>query len=254
MAMKQGDFVWHDLMTTDAAGAEAFYAKVIGWTVTPSHVPGYKILSTGTTPVGGLMELPEPARAAGMGPRWMGYIGVDDVDAKAEALKAAGGAVHRAPADIPGVGRFAVVADPHGAGFQLFKGAGEPPPEAPLGTPGTVGWNELHAGDGETAFAFYSGLFGWTKDQAIPMGPMGTYQLFANGGPAIGGMMTRMPNQPATTWFYYFNVDAIDAAVSRATGSGGKVVHGASEVPGGQWVVHCVDPQGATFAMVAPGR
>ena len=84
------------------------------------------------------------------------------------------------------------------------------------------------------------------------MGPMGTYQLFANGGPAIGGMMTKMPDQPAPLWFYYFNVDAIDAAVARATKAGAKVVHGPSEVPGGQWVVHCVDPRQAMFAMVAP--
>ena len=256
MAMKKGDFVWHDLLTTDLQAAADFYARVLGWTITDSGLPGttYMICSTGTTPVGGLMPVPETAQAAGMKPKWMGYVGVEDVDAKAEELISAGGAVHRGPEDISGVGRFAVVADPHGVGFYLFRGNAEPPPEVPLGTRGTVGWNELHAGDGEQAFDFYSGLFGWTKDQAIPMGPMGTYQLFANGGPAIGGMMTKMPQQPAPSWLYYFNVDAIDAAVARATEAGGRVVHGPSEVPGGQWVVHCLDPQEAMFAMVAPGR
>ena len=256
MAMKQGDFAWHDLMTTDVAAAADFYARVIGWTVADSGLPGmtYMICSAGTTRVAGLMPIPEPAQAAGMTPKWMGYVGVDDVDAKAEELKAAGGAVHRGPEDISGVGRFAFVADPHGAGFYLFRGTGEPPPELPLGTTGTIGWNELHAGDGEKAFDFYSGLLGWTKDQAIPMGPMGIYQLFANGGPAIGGMMTKMPDQPAPHWCYYFNVDAIDAAVARATEAGATVAHGPTEVPGGQWVVHCVDPQQAMFAMVAPGR
>ena len=37
------------------------------------------------------------------------------------------------------------------------------------GTPGHVGWHELHAGDGESAFAFYSGLFGWTKAEVRVM-------------------------------------------------------------------------------------
>ena len=76
------------------------------------------------------------------------------------------------------------------------------------------------------------------------MGPMGIYQLFANGGPAIGGMMTKMPDQPAPHWFYYFNVDAIDARLSRARPRpAATVAHGPTEVPGGQWVVHCVDPR-----------
>ena len=40
--------------------------------------------------------------------------------------------------------------------------------------PGHFGWRELHAGDRETAFAFYSGLFGWTKADTFDMGPMGS--------------------------------------------------------------------------------
>ena len=145
---------------------------------------------------------PNRRSAAGMTPKWMGYVGVEDVDAKAEELKAAGGAVHRGPEDIPGVGRFAVRGGSRMArAFYLFKGVRR---AAARGCRSArrapIGWNELHAGDGpRRRSTFYSGLFGWTKDQAIPMGPMGTYQLFANGGPAIGGMMTKMPDQPAPT-------------------------------------------------------
>ena len=48
MAMKQGDFVWHDLMTTDVAAAADFYARVVGWTVTDSGTcRGTKILLGG---------------------------------------------------------------------------------------------------------------------------------------------------------------------------------------------------------------
>lgn len=256
MAMKHGDFVWHDLMTTDVAAAAGFYSRVIGWTAADSGMAGasYMLFSAGPIVVGGLMEVPEPARATGVRPTWMGYIGVDDVDVYAGTVQATGGTVHRGPDDIPGIGRFAVVADPHGAGFHLFKGSGEPPEQPALGTPGTVGWNELHAGDGASAFDFYASLFGWTKDEAIPMGPLGTYQLFAHGGPAIGAVMTKMPHEPAPSWVFYFNVEAIDAAAARATEAGGTILHGPVEVPGGQWIVQCVDAQGALFAMVAPGR
>ena len=249
-------FVWYDVMTTDMKAAEKFYTRVIGWDAKDSGMPGqsYTLFSAGTTMVGGLMPIPDDARKAGVPPAWMGYIGVDDVDAYAARVKKAGGAIHRAPEDIPGVGRFAVAADPHGAGFFLFKGDGEAQPVAAPGTPGHIGWHELHAGDGEEAFAFYSGLFGWTKSHAIDMGPMGVYQLFAAGGADIGGKMTKKPQAPMPHWLYYFNVEGVDAAAARVTANGGQVLNGPMEVPGGQWIVQCLDPQGAMFAMVGMAR
>jgi predicted enzyme related to lactoylglutathione lyase len=161
----------------------------------------------------------------------------------------------RPPEDIPGVGRFAVVTDPYGAAFNLFKdsSAMAPEPKVPE-TPGHIGWHELHAGDGVGAFAFYSGLFGWTKAQAMDMGPLGVYQLFAIDGVDSGGMMTKMPETPQPFWLYYINVAALDAAVAKVTEGGGKVVVAPNQVPGGSWVANCCDPQGAFFALVAPRR
>ncbi|MBN9509107.1 MAG: VOC family protein [Alphaproteobacteria bacterium] len=257
MSDHAGKFVWYDVMTTDTKAAEAFYRDVVGWKAADSGMSDrpYTIFSAGEVPVGGLMPIPAEARAMGAQPHWSGYIAVDDVDAYASRVTAAGGTVHKAPEDIPGVGRFAVVADPHGAGFILFKGAGEPPPAAAApGTPGTAGWHELHGGDQPSDFAFYSGLFGWTKADAMDMGAMGVYQLFAAGGMPVGGMMTKMPGTPAPHWLYYFNVDAIDAAAARVRQRGGQVVLEPTEVPGGSWIIQCVDPQGARFALVAPRR
>ncbi|MCO5124120.1 MAG: VOC family protein [Rhizobacter sp.] len=255
--MSSNPFVWYELMTSDPPAATKFYEKVLGMSGADSGMPGmnYTIVSAGGAPVGGVMEIPAEAKQMGARPAWVGYIGVPDVDAFAAKLKAAGGTVHRPAQDIPGVGRFAVVADPQGAAFMLFKGSiDEAPPAAADGTPGHVGWHELHAGDGPAAFAFYSGLFGWTKGEAMDMGPMGVYQLFAAGGQAIGGMMTKTPETPAPNWLYYFNVDALDAAIERVKAGGGKVPDGPMEVPGPMWVARCSDPQGAMFAMVAPKR
>ncbi len=33
MANTHGDFIWYELMTSDAAGARDFYAAVIGWDI-----------------------------------------------------------------------------------------------------------------------------------------------------------------------------------------------------------------------------
>lgn len=250
-------FVWYELMTSDATAAEAFYRSVIGWKTADAGMPGmkYTLLSVGEATIAGLMDLPAEASAAGARPGWLGYIGVDDVDARLAQVLQAGGAVHHPAMDIPGVGRFATVADPQGAVFCLFKGSSdEQPPQPAAGTPGTIGWHELYAADLATAWPFYSALFGWTQDEAIDMGEMGVYQLFAAGDHAIGGMMTRPPEVPQPCWLYYVNVEAIDAAAARATAAGGQVVSGPMQVPGGSWIVRCIDPQGAMFAMVAPKR
>lgn len=250
-------FIWYELMTTDAVAAQAFYSHVVGWQAADSGMPGasYTLLSAGPHQVAGLMALPAEARAAGVPPNWTGYVSVDDVDAKAAAVKKAGGALLRPAEDIPGIGRFAVVADPHGAAFCLYKDMSNLPYTPPAaGTPGTVGWHELMAGSLDPAWDFYSALLGWTKTEAMDMGPMGLYQMFAAGDQTLGGMMTKPPEVPVACWLYYFNVDAIDAAVARVTAGGGQVVNGPMEVPGGSWIVQCSDPQGAMFALVAPGR
>lgn len=251
-------FCWYELMTGDAQAAAAYYRNLFGWTTQDSGLNdrSYTIVSAGGVGVAGIMPFPPHLKGSGMPPNWMGYIAVDDVDAYAARVQGAGGSIHKAAEDIPGVGRFAVVADPYGAGFILFKPtSNESPPAVAPNTPGHVGWNELHAGDGPGAFAFYSSLFGWTKGEAMDMGPMGVYQLFKTGtADDVGGMMTKMPEMPVSAWQFYVNVDGIDAAVARATQGGGKLLMGPHEVPGGNWIANIADPQGAIFAMVSPKR
>jgi predicted enzyme related to lactoylglutathione lyase len=246
-------FVWYDLMTTDIQSAERFYGSVIGWTAADSGQAEspYILFSMGDMMVAGLMPVPE--RAKGAHPVWMGYLGVDDVDAYAARVKEAGGAIHRAATEIPNIGRFAVVADPQGATFILFKGNSEAPVETPTAV-GHVGWNELYAPDGDAAFSFYADHFGWKEEEAMDMKKMGIYHIFSAGGPRIGGVMTKTPEIPAPMWLFYFNVDAIDAAAERVKEGGGKVINGPHKVPTGQWIIHCLDPQEAMFALVAPKR
>jgi len=252
-------FVWHELMTSDAKAAAAFYTAVLGWTTKSGAMPefDYTLASAGGTEVAGLMDLTPDAVAAGAPLAWLGYVAVSDVDAKAAAAQAAGGTVCHPPTDIPQVGRFATIADPHGAVVCLFKGSGSD--EAPVSdpaAPGNIGWNELYTDDLAAAWAFYSGLFTWTKHTAIDMGPMGVYQLFTPGPglPPTGGMMKRPPDVPRACWLHYFNVAALDAAIGRVRDAGGQVLTEPMQVPGGSWVVTCLDPQGAAFALVGPQR
>ncbi|MBV9996587.1 MAG: VOC family protein [Caulobacteraceae bacterium] len=250
----KGRFVWYELITTDTAGAKAFYSSVVGWMAEDVPMPGmtYTLMKAKDRQVAGVMLIPAEAKAMGAPPSWTGYVAVDDVDASADQVKRLGGAVHHGPMDIPGVGRFAIAADPQGAVIALFKPLPSDAAEGPAdrGTPGHVGWHELFTSDLEAGFAFYREMFGWRKDEAIPMGDMGAYQLFANGDQVLGGMMRRPPQAPVSAWNYYFQVGDIDAAASRVKAAGGQVLNGPMEVPGGDWVLQGQDPQGAMFALV----
>jgi uncharacterized protein len=251
-----GKFVWYDQMSNDLPGAETFYSKVVGWTLAPNtmNAQKYTLLKTGETMVGGLMPIPDDAAKMGVRPAWMGYIAVDDVKTYADKVKAAGGAIHRPPTEIPNIGTFAVAGDPSGAGFLLFKGDGDQAPTQDPTKPGFIGWHELHGGDPEKSFAFYSGLFGWTKGETMPMGAMGNYQIFNTKGQQGGGMMKKMDQEPMAHWLYYITVDAIDAAQERVKSAGGQVINGPMQVPGGMWIINGLDPQGAMFALVAPKK
>jgi predicted enzyme related to lactoylglutathione lyase len=267
MAIKDGTFIWHELMTTDTAAAQKFYGDVVGWTF-KSPPPGmgmpdvpYTIISAGGQDVGGMMAQSDTCDSADAKPGWLGSVKVDNVDETAAKVKDNGGMIYYEPTDIPGVGRFAIAGDPGGGTVCLLKIDGIPDrdPAAQMAI-GHTGWNELHSNDWEKSFSFFEKLFGWKKDRAMDMGEMGTYQLFAtesaNGGEvrAAGGMMTKTPDMPAPGWLYYFNVDAIDAAIERVKAGGGEVLMGPHEVPGGAWIIQGRDPQGAMFALVSMKR
>jgi predicted enzyme related to lactoylglutathione lyase len=255
--MTHGQFFWYDIMTTDTRAAARFYSHVVGWGTQEQGTGGkeYTLFTVNGQGVAGLMPIPEDVAKQGTKPAWLGYVSVEDVDAAAAKLKQKGGTVHRGPETVPGIIRFAVVSDPQGAVFYVARGLSkEAMPEFPMDTAGTVGWRELYAGDWKSAFAFYESMFGWTKGDSLDMGEMGTYQLFSTGGPPVGGMMTKPPSIPRPFWGYYFNVPAIDAAAERVKAAGGAILMGPHEVPGGQWIVQCTDPQGANFALVARKR
>jgi predicted enzyme related to lactoylglutathione lyase len=255
-------FFWYELMTSDQDAAIDYYKQVVGWTASDMPMPGddsgarYAILNVGERGIGGVMQLTDEMKAGGARPGWYGYIHVADADARATAIADAGGKVLMGPQDIPEVGRFAMVADPGGAPFYIMQ----PFPReqmAPLdpAAPGVFSWHELYSSLGDkAAFDFYAGQFGWETMHEMDMGPMGTYRIFGADGVQLGGMMTKPENIPVSAWGYYVSVDAIDAAIGRATEHGGKVLRGPVEVPGGSWIAQCVDPQGAHFNMVSTAR
>jgi len=99
MVDNPGRFTWYELITTDMAAAKAFYAEVVGWGARDASTLDlhYTLFAAGSARISGLMDLPQDARKMGATPRWMGYVGVDDVDATADRIKRFGGAVYVPP-------------------------------------------------------------------------------------------------------------------------------------------------------------
>jgi len=244
----RGRFVWYDHLTKDPEAAIAFYAEVVGWKTQPFGDGGHYVMWVGGQgPLGGVMELEPDLASRGVPPHWTAHVCVDDVDATAAQARKLGGKLIEEPTDIPGVGRFAVLADPQGAVIASFRPNGAMELHDPS-REGEFCWNELLTSDGAAAFRFHSELFGWKILQELDMGPAGTYRVYGVGEQRLGGMMTTPAPMPPM-WMFYVSTDDLDAALGRATRKGAKVMNGPMDVPGGARIVQLMDPQGAAFAL-----
>jgi len=246
----RGRFVWHELMTRDVPAAKTFYSKLTGWKTIPWPLdPGYTVCHADSGPVAGIMQIPADLPAE-FPPHWVQYIGTRDVDGIADAAVRAGGSLVKAPADMAGAGRYAVLKDPQGAAFAIIDPENaRPEPEGPPAL-GNFSWHELATSDNEAAFAFYSGLFGWDAMTRMDMGPTGIYLVFGNDGVQRGGMYIKPADWPAPpNWMPYAHVPSVDASAANLESVGAKVLVEPMDVPGGSRISSLTDPSGAPFAI-----
>jgi uncharacterized protein len=262
MTRSHGSFIWYELMSPDPAASKRFYDSVVGWSIDENQVApevDYRMIrrSDGGN-AGGVLTLTDDMRSHGARPVWLGYLHADDVDTTVEAIRTDGGQVLMPPWDQPGVGRLAMVTDPQGAPFYLMD------PIPPEGDPGAVSdvfstdepqhvrWNELSTTDQDAAIAFYKRHFGWGQDGDMDMGEHGRYAFIQSDGTSIGAIMPKMPEMPVSLWTYYIGVDDIDRATAAVTAGGGRILNGPMEIPGGEYALNAMDPQGAAFGLVGP--
>ncbi len=239
---------WIDI-GTDVAGATPFYTALFGWDAAeagpPEETGGYGFF------------LKDGAMVAGYGPQhspgppfWASYVSVDDADAVAARVQAAGGSVVVEPMDVMTAGRMAVFQDPQGGFISVWQpqdhtGAGL------VNEPGSFCWTELHSRDVDGSKAFYETVFGWSGTTHTD-GPM-PYTEFANGDRAIAGLMPMPPMVPAavpTHWVVYFAVADTDASIATVQALGGSVVMAPMDIHIGRFAI-VADPQGAPFGIIA---
>lgn len=258
MRNPHGSWIWYELMTADPKAAKAFYDAITGWDIDAVCPPGpvdYRMIQAAGGFAGGILTLNADMLAGGARPGWLGYIGVDDVDAAAAGIAKAGGAIHLPPHDIEGVGRLAMVSDPQGVHFYVMRGASDEASTAyGRRAMGHVSWNDLSTSDDSAALAFYGAQFGWRKQGAIPMGPTGDYSFVSTAADdePFGAVMNRYTPESPLQWNFYFRVEDIEMAHAKVKALGGTPHHDPMEVPGGERVFFANDPEGVPFGLVAP--
>ena len=251
MPSPHGSFVWYELMSSDPAGAIAFYTKVNQWGTQQFEGPmDYNMWTNNGVPFAGLMPLTDELKAQNVPSHWLPYIGVRNVDDALKKAQSLGANAIVSPEDIPDTGRFAVLQDPQGAVFSIYTSS-SPGDAAPFDPQvGEFSWHELMTTNWEAAFEFYSTLFEWERVTDFDMGDMGNYRIFGQQVRQYGGMFnipTGMEMPP--NWLCYVRVADINAAVDLIKANGGTAMQGPIEVPGGDLVAQCFDPQGAAFAV-----
>jgi uncharacterized protein len=249
-----GRVVWYELLTTDMKAAEAFYTQVVGWHAEPFDAKvggrGYDIWKRpgSNAGLGGVMTIPD---GMNFPPHWGFYVGVSRLEDTVTEIERRGGSALSPIIDIPQVGRMRTMKDPQGAAFSLLQPSSSATrPDAPPEV-GEASWHELYTTDADSALKFYHSVFGWQPTESMDMGEMGKYHMFARGAALGGGIMNKPPAmaQVPPHWNIYFRVPDVHQAAERVKAGGGQVLNGPMEVPGGDWIINCLDPQGAGFSL-----
>lgn len=241
MTTSHGNFTWFELVTSEIDDAKAFYTETLGWKTTEMDMGDfqYPMLVAGEAPQAGIVAPQQPGTPA----HWISYLAVDDVDARVAKVTEHGGKVVVPPTDIS-VGRFALVADPQGALFNLFKGTSDE------GGSTEFHWNELWAKDAEAVLPFYREVLGF-EVETMKM-PNGDYYVLKNADGGQGGIMTSPIEGVPPMWLPYAKTDDCDAAVARAKQHGGSVKNEANTIEGIGRIAIIGDRTGAVLGLITP--
>src|SRR5262249_10647765 len=238
---------WVDLITTDVAAANRFYAEVFGWEIEDQgeEYGHYSLARLRGMRVAGVSPMP-PGQT--MPSAWSTYLTTSNLDTTAAKVKDAGGDIVMAPMDVGSVGRMAMVQDPAGA-FVAFWQAGDTIGAELVNEPGALCWNELHVRDAQAADQFYTTSGGFELEQVE--GEL-DYAMMKIDGTGVAGRLRMEGEAAAQTpahWLCYFAVEDTDGSLNQIRSSGGSVMYGPEDTPFGR-MAQCTDPTGAMVAII----
>lgn len=251
-----GKWVWAELLTRDVGRAAEFYGKVFGWTFEtygPSDdAKTYTVVSSGGTPIAGMIFLNPRDRSMKPDARWIGLVSANDVKAVEGRVTGAGGKVLMPTRALGARGDAALFADPEGALFGVIHSASGDP-EDYLGDVNGWLWAELWADDPAAMAKFYATVGGYDVESGAASGEDRGFRLTA-GGYARAGILPKPIAKTPTAWIPYVRVQDVNATVALAKDAGGRVAIEPLQAHGTR-VALLIDPTGAPFAVAEwPGH
>lgn len=252
-----GMFCWFEHHSAAPERAVEFWTALVGGEQAAVPLPCGRtmhLMSAGTNHRWSLRALagcPDPLIERG--PHWLPFVAVDDADA-VHARAVERGARSIAAPHENGMGRAAIIEDPHGAALGLFTAA----PGATDGVNshghGFMCWCELVTPDPNASAEFLARVLGWTATEE-DMGAFTVTIASANGHP-VASLWKRLDDDPhpwkRARWCPFVQVDAIEPAAARARVLGATLPCDAMPIPGvGRWQPS-VDPTGCETALLEP--
>ncbi len=254
MARPTGTPTWLNYSSTPLDRAEGFYGAIFGWTFTDTgpEQHHYTMVDKDGGPVCGMMDSAHIPGAEGMPARWDVYLAVDDIKARLQKSKDAGATVLLEPAEMPGTGTFALIADPTGASVGMWQDGGFAGYQF-TGGPGTPVWFELMSMDFAASAKFYAEVFDFdiTPMDGDEDSGYATNVPIDRASSGICAASAWFPACTTSFWRVYFGVTDADRTVAQITEMGGQLLDGPMDSPFGR-VATVADPTGATFQINQP--
>lgn len=251
---KPGEFCWVDFVAHDMPAAIEWYSKLFGWKAETQDThggPPYAMFTKGEAVVGGIGQMNDEMKAAGVPPMWNNYVATDDCAATEAKARDLGATVTVPTMEVPGQGKLAFFMDPTGASIATWQTTRDDGTPILVNEHGGLSWNELMMREPEKARDFYGKLFGWDF-QKFPMEDA-DYWILKVGERDGGGMMTMPPGEHfegvPPHWMCYFAVDDCAAVAKAAESSGGSVKVPPTQIQVGTFSV-LGDPQGGVFSVI----
>ncbi|WP_439107400.1 VOC family protein [Congregibacter sp.] len=254
---RSGKFIWHDLISDDPRGSEAFYGSLFGWEFQSLELLGanYWIISLNGQPIGGMVEQAGIAAERDIS-QWMSVMSVADAEQAMAQVSSAGGHVLREPVSIGDRGTIAVFADAQGAHFAtLTTASGDPLDTDALPDEGAFLWHELWTSDVSQATSFYAEL-GDLDAQALEVtsadGDSVDFRVLRGNKLTRAGIRSLPEPDMPTMWMPYLRVtslDRLETLLLQVPELGGEVLVPAVPRPSGGFVSIIAGPSGAPVAL-----
>eukprot|EP00128_Syssomonas_multiformis_P003792 Colp12_sorted_trinity150504_noHs@19 len=258
---RAGAFIWHDLVSSDISCSVKFLTAVFEeWDVKTITVSGpradeeeeYSTIAVKSQEISGLVPLRNNDEAGHILP----YIKVDSVDRAVRLAANNGGSVVLPHYTIPGVGEFAVLLDPWGAKFAVWKNSAEYENAAKEGKSRGAdshhfGWHELLCHEVQAATVFYGRLFGWRFFQQFPGYTVICLPGHSSIKGTVIGSITKIGRGSARkpSWISYVTIPSVKGTTASAVKRGAHVVTEPVRVIGFGTYSVLEDPSGVVFGI-----